>query len=577
MRRIPWHFPALFLLSTLGLPARSVVRPQEPEPAPKAERAGAQDPGRQGGNRGGNRRGNRADRQGRGNRRRQPVIAITAGHVHPVSGPTIENGVVLIRGERILAVGKQGEVEIPESATVRAFPAGHVYPGLIDAETDAFTDPATQNGQLDAGMALADDLQLRHTRDDALAAAGITVAYVSAPAGQGAIVRPRKDGFEVWEDKSKAAVQLRMTRGPVPTHALARQQQLDALLKTFDGLDKYEEAKQKYNKDLDKYAEDFKKWLEWHEKNKAKKKAEDGKDGGSESGNARRGGNRPGNAGGANGRRRRGGPPGGGNAMNGGELQASPEFEAAFFEMLELLAAEPAATAQDPQGKPPQGEGEKPAPGAGDEKGDDQKPAAKKDEAPKRPTYPKPVKEDPKKEALLAVLEGEMPLRVEAHRPDELRAALALQRAAEVPLLVLEQAYGVAQLAETISEAGATVVLTDVLPSSMPKLYEAFDPAAAPQQLDKAGVPFAIATGKARHASLLPLMAATAVGRGLAPAAALRAITLTPAEILGINRDTGSLTRGKFADVVIFDRPLFESDSRVLLVLGKGRTEYEAN
>ncbi|MFY9344233.1 MAG: amidohydrolase family protein, partial [Planctomycetota bacterium] len=65
------------------------------------------------------------------------------------------------------------------------------------------------------------------------------------------------------------------------------------------------------------------------------------------------------------------------------------------------------------------------------------------------------------------------------------------------------------------------------------------------------------------------------VGRGLPPAAALRAITLTPAEILGVAADTGSLQPGRYGDVVVTDRPLFATDSRILLVLAKGRTEHE--
>ena len=89
-------------------------------------------------------------------------------------------------------------------------------------------------------------------------------------------------------------------------------------------------------------------------------------------------------------------------------------------------------------------------------------------------------------------------------------------------------------------------------------------------------LPFAIASGRARLAPLLPLMAAAAIGRGLEPAAALRAITLTPAEILGIAEDTGSLKRGKYADVLVTDGPLFATDSRVLMVVAKGRTEFEA-
>ena len=66
-----------------------------------------------------------------------------------------------------------------------------------------------------------------------------------------------------------------------------------------------------------------------------------------------------------------------------------------------------------------------------------------------------------------------------------------------------------------------------------------------------------------------------AVAGGLPPAEALRAITLTPAEILGVAKDTGSLQPGKYADVLVTDRPLFQTDSRVLLVLGKGNAEYE--
>ncbi|MEO6594010.1 MAG: amidohydrolase family protein, partial [Planctomycetota bacterium] len=224
----------------------------------------------------------------------------------------------------------------------------------------------------------------------------------------------------------------------------------------------------------------------------------------------------------------------------------------------------------DPRGgaPAPQGPGTTPA---------DAKPAEeKKDEAPKRPTYPKPPPSDPQKEALLRVLDGDLPLRIEAHRPDELRAALQLQTQRSIPVLVLEQAYGAADVTKTIAKQGASVVLTDVLPSRLPKPYDVYDLVALPAQLQAAGVPFAIASGSARRASLLPLMAAAAVGRGLDREQALRAITLTPAEILGVAKDTGSLQVGKFADVLVCDRPLFATDSHVLLVLAKGRTEFEA-
>src|SRR5881628_969003 len=61
------------------------------------------------------------------------VFAITGGTVHPVSGPAIPNGVVIIRGGLIEAVG--ANLAIPADATVVDAKGGHVYPGLIDAET----------------------------------------------------------------------------------------------------------------------------------------------------------------------------------------------------------------------------------------------------------------------------------------------------------------------------------------------------------------------------------------------------------------------------------------------------------
>src|SRR5262245_20540323 len=61
------------------------------------------------------------------------VFAVTGGTVHPVSGPAIPNGVVIIRGGLIEAVG--ANLPIPADATVIDAKGGHVYPGLIDAAT----------------------------------------------------------------------------------------------------------------------------------------------------------------------------------------------------------------------------------------------------------------------------------------------------------------------------------------------------------------------------------------------------------------------------------------------------------
>ncbi|HXH38742.1 MAG TPA: hypothetical protein VNN08_08950, partial [Thermoanaerobaculia bacterium] len=61
------------------------------------------------------------------------VYAITGGTVHPVSGPEIANGVVIIRDGLIESVG--AATAVPLDATVIDVKGLHVYPGLIDAQT----------------------------------------------------------------------------------------------------------------------------------------------------------------------------------------------------------------------------------------------------------------------------------------------------------------------------------------------------------------------------------------------------------------------------------------------------------
>jgi imidazolonepropionase-like amidohydrolase len=64
----------------------------------------------------------------------QPT-ALVGGTVHPVSGPTIEDGVVLLQDDTIAAVGPRGDVSIPSDAR-RVDASGQVVtPGLMDAAT----------------------------------------------------------------------------------------------------------------------------------------------------------------------------------------------------------------------------------------------------------------------------------------------------------------------------------------------------------------------------------------------------------------------------------------------------------
>src|SRR5690606_35621408 len=151
-----------------------------------------------------------------------------------------------------------------------------------------------------------------------------------------------------------------------------------------------------------------------------------------------------------------------------------------------------------------------------------------------------------------------------------------LRREKALPRLVLEYATGAAALAEEIAAAGVPVITAEVgPPGESPYVREVDEDRAALTVLAEAGVPVAIGSGALGRADHLPLLAAEAVGHGLPADVAVRAITLTPAEILGVQDRVGSLEPGKLADVVVTSGDLLASRSRVLHVLSAGRTIHE--
>jgi imidazolonepropionase-like amidohydrolase len=64
---------------------------------------------------------------------RAEVLALTGGTVHPVTGPEIANGTVLVEGAKITAVGSG--IAVPSGAKVIDCTGKHVYPGFVHANT----------------------------------------------------------------------------------------------------------------------------------------------------------------------------------------------------------------------------------------------------------------------------------------------------------------------------------------------------------------------------------------------------------------------------------------------------------
>ncbi len=172
-------------------------------------------------------------------------------------------------------------------------------------------------------------------------------------------------------------------------------------------------------------------------------------------------------------------------------------------------------------------------------------------------------------EALLPVLRGEKKLFIHANALNQINSALDWARAEQLPFTLVggRDAW---MVADRLKEAGVGVILAGTF-NLPPRRDDAYDTAyAAPAKLHAAGVKFCIAmgtdgaseTGNERN---LPYEAALAAGFGLSRADALRSVTLSAAELLGVAAELGSLEPGKRATLIVTDGDLLEVTSNVQL------------
>jgi N-acetylglucosamine-6-phosphate deacetylase len=92
-----------------------------------------------------------------------------------------------------------------------------------------------------------------------------------------------------------------------------------------------------------------------------------------------------------------------------------------------------------------------------------------------------------------------------------------------------------------------------------------------PGRLDKAGIKIALTSHGLSDQKDFLAAVRTAVERGLGPAAALRALTTAPAEILGVSDRLGTVAQGKLANLIVTDGPLFEKKTKLHAVWVQGK------
>jgi imidazolonepropionase-like amidohydrolase len=181
-----------------------------------------------------------------------------------------------------------------------------------------------------------------------------------------------------------------------------------------------------------------------------------------------------------------------------------------------------------------------------------------------------PRARDAKLEALVPCVRRERPVIFAADDEADIRLALRVAEKLRVRAILRGGRDGW-KVAALLEEKGVPVLVGPVW--SLPS--EPFDPYDAPYanagRLHAAGVAIGFQSGDDTNARNLPFHIGTAVAFGLPRSAALRALTLGAAEILGVDTEIGSITPGKSADLVITDGDPFEIRTHVRHVFIRGR------
>jgi imidazolonepropionase-like amidohydrolase len=188
-------------------------------------------------------------------------------------------------------------------------------------------------------------------------------------------------------------------------------------------------------------------------------------------------------------------------------------------------------------------------------------------------------KADPAMDVLSAALKGEIPIRVTVRRALDIRTAFRI--ADEYGLrLILDECTEGYKVAEKISEKRTPVVLGPFYyyPRTSSQYSEGrkvnWNNAGI---LANAGVKVALASSMETGSIDLLTAATFAVRHGMPRDEALKAITLTPAEILGVADRLGSLEKGKDADILALSGEPLAATSRIERVILSGKTVYQVD
>lgn len=191
----------------------------------------------------------------------------------------------------------------------------------------------------------------------------------------------------------------------------------------------------------------------------------------------------------------------------------------------------------------------------------------------------------PAMEALRPVLDGNQTLFLEASSADDI--LLGDRIAKEYNLKLVAIASGTeGEIAGQIAKTGRTIVYPARIPDkpkvddpdealevSLKEMRRYLDASAGPKVLRDAGVNVLLSAHGVKNIADFAPNVRKIIDAGFPEDAALAALTIEPAKLLGVDRTMGSLEPGKIANVVVSDGPLFAKDTKVRRVFVDG-TDY---
>ncbi len=179
------------------------------------------------------------------------------------------------------------------------------------------------------------------------------------------------------------------------------------------------------------------------------------------------------------------------------------------------------------------------------------------------------IEYNPELRALLPVIKGEAPFLLEVNSEQSIKAAIKWVSKRKVKAIFTGVAEGW-RVADQLAAAKIPVITGPVL-STPTRSSDRYDkPYANAGLMHKAGVKVAIRTGDSENVRNLPYHAGFAAAYGFGKEEALKAVTITPAEIFGVADQLGSLVVGKSATLFVSDGDPFETKTQVKYVFIDG-------